>query len=173
MRAEADRASGDLFDGRRLETLVDEQLEGGVLDGLPRTYLLARTEALLAVRRLRMMTELGRSDHVGERTRPTLEDGLRDAGTDSMAEECRAWARPWRFETSAIGCPSTEMRGTTDRLIPEAWGGRLAESLGTELERANGKGHLFVLSEWALVLDPSPAEASGRADPQARSHEGP
>ena len=28
------------------------------------------------------------------------------ARPDGMAEEYRAWARPWRFETGTIGCPS-------------------------------------------------------------------
>ena len=46
------------------------------------------------------------------------------------------------------------MRGTTDRLIPEVWGERLATSLGTDLVPVSEKGHLFVLSDWSLVLEP-------------------
>jgi len=76
------------------------------------------------------------------------------AQSDGMAEEYRAWARPWGLPLAPVPVPATVVRGTTDRLIPEAWAERLATGLGAGRDDVDGAGHLFLLTDWARVLRP-------------------
>jgi pimeloyl-ACP methyl ester carboxylesterase len=76
------------------------------------------------------------------------------AQPDGMAEEYRAWARPWGFAAGAARCRATVVRGTSDRLIPEGWADRVAGDLGTERVDVPGAGHLFLLTDWSRVLAP-------------------
>jgi pimeloyl-ACP methyl ester carboxylesterase len=76
------------------------------------------------------------------------------AQPDGMAEEYRAWARPWGFPLAPVDCPAVVQRGTTDQLIPEAWAARLAEGLGAEREQVEGAGHLLLLADWSRALRP-------------------
>jgi pimeloyl-ACP methyl ester carboxylesterase len=73
---------------------------------------------------------------------------------EGMAEEYRAWARPWGVPLAPVGCATTVVRGTEDHLIPEAWAARLAEGLGAERVEREGDGHLFLLERWQDVLAP-------------------
>ena len=76
------------------------------------------------------------------------------AQPDGMAEEYRAWARPWGVPLVASAVPATVVRGTTDELIPEAWAARLAAGLGAGRDDVEGAGHLFLLTDWERVLRP-------------------
>ncbi len=76
------------------------------------------------------------------------------AQPEGMAEEYRAWARPWGVPLAPVGCPTTVVRGTEDHLIPEPWAARLAEGLGAERVERDGDGHLFLLERWQDVLAP-------------------
>ena len=76
------------------------------------------------------------------------------AQPEGMAEEYRAWARPWGVPLAPVGCPTTVVRGTEDRLIPEPWAARLAEGLDAERVERDRDGHLFLLERWQDVLSP-------------------
>jgi pimeloyl-ACP methyl ester carboxylesterase len=76
------------------------------------------------------------------------------AQPDGMAEEYRAWARPWGVPLAASAVPATVVRGSTDELIPEGWAARLATGLGAERDDVEGAGHLLLLTDWARVLRP-------------------
>jgi len=76
------------------------------------------------------------------------------AQPDGMAEEYRAWARPWGVPLAASAVPATVVRGTTDALIPEEWAARLAVGLDAERDDVEGAGHLFLLTDWERVLRP-------------------
>lgn len=73
---------------------------------------------------------------------------------DGMAEEYRAWVRPWGFDPGAITCPTTVVRGTTDQLIPRPWAEEVRRLTEATLVEPEGAGHMLLLADWAAALQP-------------------
>lgn len=76
-----------------------------------------------------------------------------DAATDLWVEQAAQarlmWERPYdrRIEHRAhhVGCPTSVLWGSADRLLPVEHGRRLADLLGAEFTLADGSGHLVSL----------------------------
>lgn len=76
------------------------------------------------------------------------------ASASGMAEEYRAWRRPWGVALDAVPAPVTIWQGDRDRLVPSGLGDRLVTSIpGSRLEPCPGQGHLLLASRWGDVLD--------------------
>jgi pimeloyl-ACP methyl ester carboxylesterase len=70
-----------------------------------------------------------------------------------MAEEYRAWVRPWRFALDAVPGSVTIWQGTEDTLVPQIWGARLADEIpGATLRSIDGEGHMIAVSHRTEVL---------------------
>lgn len=79
-----------------------------------------------------------------------------------MVEEYRAWMRPWGFEPSEVGCPTTIWQGTGDTLVPLEWGRLLTASIGhATLRLLRDEGHFLAFPRWTEVLRPFSPEARG------------
>ncbi len=72
-----------------------------------------------------------------------------------MAEEYRAWARPWGFGLSDVRCPVTVWQGDSDALVPAQWARSLTADIpGAHLHSVAGEGHFLAYRRWDDVLAP-------------------
>jgi len=72
-----------------------------------------------------------------------------------MAEEFRAWARPWGFAYDNTHCSATIFRGDSDQLIPKSWSEQMATALPKGVFQEMPKaGHLFPITVWQSVFRP-------------------
>ena len=76
------------------------------------------------------------------------------ASTAGMAEEYRAWRRPWGIALDDVPAPVTIWQGDRDRLVASELGARLAAAIpGSRVEHCPGQGHLLLATRWGDVLD--------------------
>ena len=72
-----------------------------------------------------------------------------------MAQEYRAWARPWGFGLSDVRCPVTVWQGDSDALVPAQWARSLTADIpGAHLHSVAGEGHFLAYRRWDEVLAP-------------------
>jgi len=65
-------------------------------------------------------------------------------GGEGMAEEYRAWARPWGFALDAIATPVVYWQGDQDALIPPHWADELARRTpGSAVHAVPGASHFL------------------------------
>ena len=65
-------------------------------------------------------------------------------GGEGMAEEYRAWVRPWGFVLDAIETPVVYWQGDGDALIPPHWADELAHRTpGSTLHAVEGASHFL------------------------------
>ncbi len=60
---------------------------------------------------------------------------------------------PWGFDLAAIECPVTVWQGDSDRLVPTAWGDRLAAAIPhSDLTVCEGQGHFLPPSVYEEIF---------------------
>jgi pimeloyl-ACP methyl ester carboxylesterase len=65
-------------------------------------------------------------------------------GGIGMAEEYRAWTRPWGFTPEDVTVPIVIWQGDADHLVPPDWGKTLSSRIpGARLELRAGEGHFL------------------------------
>jgi len=74
-------------------------------------------------------------------------------GGEGMAEEYRAWVRPWGFTLAAITTPIVYWQGDRDALIPPKWADELARRTpGSTVHAVPGAGHFLGYTHTEAVL---------------------
>jgi pimeloyl-ACP methyl ester carboxylesterase len=74
-------------------------------------------------------------------------------GGEGMAEEYRAWARPWGFALDAIATPVVYWQGDRDPLIPPHWADDLAHRTpGATVHAVTGASHFVGFTHTGEVL---------------------
>jgi pimeloyl-ACP methyl ester carboxylesterase len=74
-------------------------------------------------------------------------------GGEGMAEEYRAWVRPWGFALDAVTTPVVYWQGDRDALVPPHWADELARRTpGSTLHTVEGAGHFFGYTHTKDVL---------------------
>jgi pimeloyl-ACP methyl ester carboxylesterase len=74
-------------------------------------------------------------------------------GGEGMAEEYRAWARPWGFVLDAVTTPVVYWQGDRDALVPSHWAEELTDRTpGSALHAVEGAGHFLGYTHTREVL---------------------
>ena len=75
------------------------------------------------------------------------------AGGEGMAEEYRAWVRPWGFTLDAVATPVVSWQGDQDALIPPKWADELASrTSGATVHPVAGASHFLGYTHTRDVL---------------------
>lgn len=95
-----------------------------------------------------------------------IAEGLTDV--DGVLDEYRIFDEPWGFEPGAIAVPAHVWQGTSDEMVPEAWGRHLAAAVpGAQLHLVEGGSHFLWYEHWTDILGTLAAACS--TVPRSRS----
>ncbi len=98
---------------------------------------------------------------VGRDVTAAIAAGLVDA--DGALAEYRIFDSPWGFEPQEIATPTHVWQGTSDELVPEAWGQRLADAVpGATLHLVDGGTHFLWYDRWIEILGTLGSALPGR-----------